>query len=84
MSPDKFDENPMKYRETPVDQAEGAVLARDVRLLDGPIIPKGTRLGPDHVARLLVCCVTSVFVVHPEPVDGRGDDDARSPRAEGD
>lgn len=59
----------MRLEETSVAEAEGAVLAHSVSLLDGPIIPKGTLLGPDVVARLHVCCVTHVLVVILEPGD---------------
>ena len=60
-----------------VQEAAGAVLARSVSLLDGPVIAKGTLLGPDVVARLHVCCVTRVVVVHLESGEVAQDEAAR-------
>jgi molybdenum cofactor cytidylyltransferase len=66
----------MRFGPVPVREAEGALLVHSVRLADG-MIRKGTRLGPDEVARLAGSGIRDVVVAVFEPGDVPEDEAAR-------
>ncbi|MGI9480599.1 MAG: NTP transferase domain-containing protein [Hyphomicrobiaceae bacterium] len=65
----------MKFGPQPLDAAEGSILAHSVRL-PGGAIKKGTRLGPDDIARLAASGLSEVVVASLAPDDVLEDDAA--------
>lgn len=67
----------MRFGETPLDQAEGALLAHSVRL-DGRMLKKGHRLNGDDIAALRQAGYSEIVAARLEPGDIHEDEAARA------
>ena len=58
----------MRFGPTPVEKAEGALLAHAIKR-PGFALKKGERLGPDHIGALLAAGIAEIIVAEIEPGD---------------